>query len=239
MGERKYMLANEPNSVTPKAMDLESKGKKQLSPTSIAFLLNDISLDSNANKNPGPLNTAPITGPNTIESSSCEQWSPSTSRSYIDAVTPFRYLATSDDILLLTPYLHLPPPGHPTGVQMDPFQPFGKILCNNHSNIKHMPYVAKHGMLDSHERMVLESSAVLVIVADSSASSTYLGERLDKVDHQVDFMLQVEALALSVGKPCLVVEVGLGKGQENTKSARLQVVNWQDLETAPGVIFAR
>jgi len=153
-------------------------------------------------------------------------------------------LDPDDGILLLTPYLHLPPtaasgPMTAEEPHMDPFEPFGRLLCRFHNRIRHMPYVAKRGLIDAHREMIDEARGVLVVICDSSASAAYdRGRRQDLVQDQEAFARQVGDTLAVQGKPCGLVVVSLESAGKTHFGSRVDVKSWKELEASAGLVFA-
>jgi len=133
----------------------------------------------------------------------------------------------------------MPPPISPPGLQMDPFETFGKKLCQFHGSVKHVPYVPKRGITLTHEALIRESGVVLVVICDSSASDEFQGyERLDQVADQEKFANEVGKLAASFGKHSMLLVVALPGAGQKYYGSRMEVRRWSDLEGSAALVFA-
>jgi hypothetical protein len=146
--------------------------------------------------------------------------------------------AESGNLLLLTPYLHYPPPNTPPSLAMDPFEPFGRALTAYHRRIQHVPYVAKRGMIDVHRELMAEAGAAIVVICDSSASSGLEGERLDRVKDQERFARAIGKLTQRMGILSILVLVGVPRGERTGNFGVVETCDdCQELEEMAEVIF--
>src|ERR1700712_4102325 len=79
----------------------------------------------------------------------------------------FGEIPDAANVLLLTPYLHQPPPNAPPALAMDPFEPFGRELTEHHARIRHVPYVPKRGMIEMHRSLMREAGGVIVVMCEA------------------------------------------------------------------------
>jgi hypothetical protein len=91
-------------------------------------------------------------------------------------LTSLRSLAPNSLVILLTPVLA---PAHANHVNReskttDPFESFGRELSKLHHRLRHVPYVPKVGMTDTHIAFIEQAAAVVVVIckpADSDKES--------------------------------------------------------------------
>jgi hypothetical protein len=147
-------------------------------------------------------------------------------------------LHPNEELLLLTPYLHLPPAASLADQDLDPFEPFGRQLCRFSNKVRHMPYVAKRGVIQVHEEMIDKARGVLIVICDSSASDKFAaGDRLDLVADQEWFARKVGKMARQQGKPCGLVLVGLPSAENLHYGHRVDVKSWTELEKSADLVF--
>lgn len=53
---------------------------------------------------------------------------------------------------------------------MDPFEALGRELSKSHPRIRHVPYVPKQGMTQTHVAFLSQAAAIIVVVCESSAA---------------------------------------------------------------------
>jgi hypothetical protein len=152
---------------------------------------------------------------------------------------PFRNVPTSSYLLLLTPYLHNTPAGLPSTSGIDPFEPFGRNLTQYHSNIRHVPYVAKYGIIDIHKQHIASAGGVIVLACPSSSSELEDNEVLDHIDDQIAFAEDASELIEEADVPGLLVTVGSLNRDEQIRfwGAHLQVNGWIELATAAERVY--
>ena len=168
----------------------------------------------------------------------------------------FNHIPPSQNIVFLTPYLHMPPwPSsssshnhhhnhnqhhrhyNHTLLPMDPFEPLGRALSLQHPNIRHAPYVAKRGIIDTHQLLIHQASGIIVVVCDSSASEGHVVDRLDSVSCQKLFAKEVGIMAVGLGLPCLLVSVGVPDLDVLRYTGLLELSGWEEICDVPRRIF--
>lgn len=87
-------------------------------------------------------------------------------------LTSLRSLPSSSLVLLLTPVLA---PAHAdkseaAATATDPFESFGRELSSLHRRLRHVPYVPKIGMTDTHVAFIEQAAAVIVVVCETADS---------------------------------------------------------------------
>lgn len=100
-------------------------------------------------------------------------------------LTSLRSLPPTSLVLLLTPVLA---PAHAEHINnesktTDPFETFGREISKLHHRLRHVPYVPKIGMTDTHIAFIEQAAAVVVVIcepADSDKQS--LGLQQDFAD---------------------------------------------------------
>jgi len=121
---------------------------------------------------------------------------------------------------------------------MDPFEPFGKELCQFHGSVKHVPYVPKRGMTQIHQQLIQESGRVIVVICDSSASDRYQDhERLDHVDDQERFSNEVGKMVTSLRKQTVLLVVGLDKSRGQKYYGNKLEIAWDQLLDSASMVF--
>jgi hypothetical protein len=151
---------------------------------------------------------------------------------------PFRDVPSSSYLLLLTPYLHKTPTGLPSTSGIDPFEPFGRNLTQYHSRIRHVPYVAKHGVIDIHRQHVATAGGVIVLTCPTESSGLEDGEMLDHIDDQIAFAENISDLVKRADVPALFVTVGeLDQDQIHFGGPQLHVDSWTELATAAELVY--
>jgi hypothetical protein len=160
-----------------------------------------------------------------------------------EPTSPFDNLAPSEYLLLLTPYLHAPPPHHARlAVAMDPFEPFGRRLAGHHANIRHVPYVAKHGMVEVHEQLLDDAGGVIVIICQPpDMKGVSSKQRLDGLKYQERFAKEVaKYLENELGDevPNVIVTIDAGSFKDAKKfDAAFELDDWEDLEDTADEVF--
>jgi hypothetical protein len=151
---------------------------------------------------------------------------------------PFRDVSSSSYLLLLTPYLHSPPVSLISSPGTDPFERFGRRLIRYHSNIRHVPYVAGHGMVDIHRVSIEHAGGVIVAICDSSSSTVHGNERLDLETDQIAFAEEVSGFIEEAGVPALLVSVGLSlTSRLHFAGDYLAIGDWAGVETAAEMVY--
>jgi hypothetical protein len=87
-------------------------------------------------------------------------------------LTSLRSLSPNSLILLLTPVLA---PAHADHVNReskttDPFETFGRELSKLHHRLRHVPYVPKVGMSDTHIAFIEQAAAIVVVICEPADS---------------------------------------------------------------------
>ena len=151
---------------------------------------------------------------------------------------PFQEVPSSSAVILLTPYLHVPPPHIQDSAQpMDPFEPFGRDLSEYHSNIRHVPYVPKYGMVDVHKELLSQAGAVIVVIC-KPPSMKASGERLDGSKYQKKFARDVGRYIKKLQVPTVLVTIGMAGVEESERYGdTLELDGWDDLDEAASRIY--
>jgi hypothetical protein len=102
-------------------------------------------------------------------------------------LTSLRSLAPTSLVLLLTPVLA---PAHADHINReskttDPFETFGRELSKLHHRLRHVPYVPKVGMTDTHIAFIEQAVAVVVVICEPAESDK------DSLDLQQSFADEV------------------------------------------------
>jgi hypothetical protein len=108
--------------------------------------------------------------------------------------SPFESLSPSEYILLLTPYLLHAPLRHLAHLSspMDLFEPFGRSLRTHRANIRHAPYVARHGIVEVHKRLLDHTGCVIIVLCQTPIMKDVLSyQRLDRLKYQERFANEV------------------------------------------------
>jgi hypothetical protein len=83
-----------------------------------------------------------------------------------------RSLPPTSLVLLLTPVLATPQGDHSdTDVETtDPFEAFGRELSKHHRRLRHVPYLPRIGMTDTHVAFIEQAAAVVVVICEPDDS---------------------------------------------------------------------
>ncbi|KAK3062640.1 hypothetical protein LTS18_003646 [Coniosporium uncinatum] len=127
-------------------------------------------------------------------------------RSSDSALSAFHVLDDDEDVVLFTPAIR-----SSSSQIMDPFEPLGRALSKHHVRVRHVPYVPKHGMTETHAAFLEHAGAAVVVLCDVPPSSKVAAE-LYKQQH---------AFARAVGQmsdeiPMLVVLVSESSHSSST-----------------------
>jgi hypothetical protein len=152
---------------------------------------------------------------------------------------PFRNVPVSSYLLLLTPYLHACSNGVPSSPGTDPFEALGRELTHFHSNIRHVPYVAGHGLIKIHKHFIANAGGIIVVVWKPSSSEVDDDdERLDDEADQVTFTEEASVLIEKADIPSLLVTVGLSYGNRiHFAGDHLEVDDWSELASAAERVY--
>jgi hypothetical protein len=151
---------------------------------------------------------------------------------------PFRNVPLSSYLLLLTPYLHVCSNGIPSTPGTDPFEPLGRKLTHFHSNIRHVPYVAGHGLIEIHKYLIAYAGGIILVVWKPLSSKVDDDERLDDEADQVTFTEEASVLIEKADIPCLLVTVGLPYGNRiHFTGDHLEVDDWSELASAAERVY--
>jgi hypothetical protein len=147
---------------------------------------------------------------------------------------PFQQVQSSSSLVLLSPYLHFPPPHVQHSAQpIDPFEPFGRALSQYHANIRHVPYVPKYGMIRVHKDLLRQAGGIIVVICKPPSTGATSGERLDGEWYQRKFARHVAKHAKKLQVPTMLVVVGLDGAEESKRySDTLELEGWEDLVDA-------
>lgn len=90
-----------------------------------------------------------------------------------------RSLPPTSLVLLLTPVLA---PGNvpissPNTESADPFEYFGRELSEMHHRLRHVPYVPKVGMTETHVAFIKQAAAVIVVICEPEDSEESLAHQ--------------------------------------------------------------
>jgi len=116
-------------------------------------------------------------------------------RSSDSALSAFHVLDDDQDVVLFTPAIR-----SSSNQAMDPFEPLGRGLSQHHVRVRHVPYIPKHGMTETHTDFLEHAGAAIVVLCDLPPSSKVATE-LYKQQH--DFARLVVQMSDEI--PTLVV----------------------------------
>lgn len=105
------------------------------------------------------------------------------------SLASLRSLPSTSLLVLLTPVLN--PAGVEKGIDKssstDPFESFGRELSKLHQRLRHVPYVPKVGLTETHVAFIKHASAVVVVICEPTS------EISESLDHQQAFANEVIA----------------------------------------------
>ncbi|KAF2672514.1 hypothetical protein BT63DRAFT_411779 [Microthyrium microscopicum] len=155
---------------------------------------------------------------------------------------PLEDVEEDEYILLLTPYLHAPPPHMASSSEpMDPFEPFGRELSKYHANLRHVPYIARNGMQEIHEQQMDHAGGVIVVICEPPPmQGVSSSQRLDLSKHQERFAGAVGRYLKDSDTPSILLTIE----HDGTKEAKrfdevLQLDDWDELEDCADRIYDR
>jgi hypothetical protein len=151
----------------------------------------------------------------------------------------FRSIANRANVLLMTPYIHYPFTSIGSAESTDPFEPLGRALVSHHPQIRHVPYVAKRGMVETHGKLMKEAGAVVLVVCTTSSVMPPSGEKLDGAEDQQSFARRVGRVLRKLGISTVLVTLGIDdeKCGRDSFGAVITCTEWNQLQEVPGVIF--
>jgi hypothetical protein len=122
---------------------------------------------------------------------------------------------------------------------MDPFEPFGRDLSQHHANIRHVPYVAKHGMIQIHKQLLEGTGGVLVVICEPPTMPNVSSkQRLDGLKYQQRFARKVTEYLEELEEeiPSVLVTIDVESIKHNYDEA-VELADWEELEDAADEIF--
>ncbi|KAM0713686.1 hypothetical protein Q7P37_010648 [Cladosporium fusiforme] len=107
----------------------------------------------------------------------------------VAVLVALRSLPPTSLILLLTPVLRpaTSEKANPKIDSKDPFEDFGRELSKMHQRLRHVPYVPKVGMIETHVAFIQQAAAVIVVICEPTESDS------ESLSHQRSFADAVSA----------------------------------------------
>lgn len=119
----------------------------------------------------------------------------STSRS----LTAFQSLPPTSLVLLLTPVItpaNLDKTSASKSSTTDPFETLGRELSKQHKRLRHVPYVSRVGMTETHAAFIEQAAAVVVVICEPNDSNDE-GQSLEQQQYFADEVVAKQAEDLS------------------------------------------
>jgi len=90
-------------------------------------------------------------------------------RSSPQSLTALQSLPPTSLVLLLTPVI-TPASLDKSATNTDPFESLGHELSKQHRRLRHVPYVPRVGMTDTHTAFIEQAAAVIVVICEPNDS---------------------------------------------------------------------